>query len=71
MPGGLLDSLFFIKREVGIYLGATAFYNSWKNFEIFKFSSDDRHIDIGYENILASQRMVKYRLALQKMCQPL
>ena len=48
---------------------ATVFDNSWKNFEIFKFSSDDHHIDIGNGSIYKHYNgHVKYRLALQKMC---
>ena len=37
--------------------------NSWKNFEIFKFSFEDSHTDI--EN-----RSIDY-VVLQKTCQPL
>ena len=44
----LLESLPFIKRDL---LDATEFDNSWKNFEIFKLSSDDRHINIGNGSI--------------------
>ena len=35
----------------GHLLKATVFDNSWKNFNIYKFSSDDRHVDIGNWNI--------------------
>ena len=46
--------------------------NSWNNIEIFKFSSDDGHLDIGKGSKYQHYKgRVKYRLALQKTCQPL
>ena len=38
--------IIFHKEGGGHLLEAIGFDNSWKNFELFKFSSDDHHIDI-------------------------
>ena len=49
--GHLLESLPIIKREVGIYYRLQCLITVGKNFEIFKFSSDDHHIDIRNRSI--------------------
>ena len=41
----------FHKEGGGCLLEATVFDDSWKNFEIFKFSCNVRHIDIGNGSI--------------------
>ena len=48
----LIIRIIIFLREGGWHLlEATVFGNSYKNFKLFKFSSDDRHIDIGNGSI--------------------
>ena len=46
IAGVFISIIICHKDGGGCLLEATMFDNSWKNFKIFKFSSDDRHIDI-------------------------